>query len=88
MMKAKKRLLIGLGLLTFVSIGLFLVIRSNQQRCIEASDISLEDRATMAFKYAQRHGMNTDYALFLDYSIPSGTPRLFVWDYSKNEVIA
>lgn len=88
MMKVKKSLLIGLGLLTFFSIGLFLVIRSNQQRCIEASDISLEDRAVMAFKYAQRHGMNTDYALFLDYSIPSGTPRLFVWDYNKNKVIA
>lgn len=32
--------------------------------------------------------MNTDYAIFLDYSIPSGTPRLFVWDHSKNRVVA
>lgn len=88
MMKAKKRLLFGLGLLAFVSIGLFLGIRCCQHIRIEASDISLEDRAAKAYHYARRHGLNTDYALFLDYSIPSGTPRLFVWDYKKNKVVA
>ena len=60
-MKVKKSLLIGLGLLTFFSIGLFLVIHSNQQRCIEASDISLEDRAVMAFKYARRKEFNIGF---------------------------
>ena len=53
-----------------------------------SSGISLEGRAAEAYQYARRHGLNTDYALFLDYSIPSGTPRLFVWDYDRNEVIA
>lgn len=53
-----------------------------------SSGISLEERAAEAYQYARRHGLNTDYALFLDYSIPSGTPRLFVWDYDRNEVIA
>ena len=50
--------------------------------------MSLEDRAAKAYQYARRRGMNTDYAFFLDYSIPSGTPRLFVWDFNKNRVIA
>ena len=88
MMKARKRQLIVLVLLAFVSIGLVLVIRCYQPSGSEVSDICLEDRAAMAYQYAQRHGMNTDYALFLDYSIPSGTPRLFVWDYNKNKVVA
>ena len=87
-MKARKRSFLWLGILAFVSIGLFLGIRCCQQRSIEASDICLEERAAQAYRYAKRHGMNTDFALFLDYSIPSGTPRLFVWDYNNNKVVA
>ena len=88
MMKAKKRLFFGLGFLAFVSIGLFLGFRCYLEKSIEASQICLEDRASKALQYAQRHGLNTDYALFIDYSIPSGTPRLFVWDYNKKKVVA
>lgn len=32
--------------------------------------------------------MNEHYALFVDYSIPSGTPRMFVWDFLQNKVVA
>ena len=38
--------------------------------------------------FAKRHDMNEHYALFVDYSIPSGTPRLFVWDFQKHRIIA
>lgn len=50
--------------------------------------VNLDYRAAEALRYAKRHGMNTNYAFFLDYSIPSGTPRLFVWDYSQNRIVA
>lgn len=53
-----------------------------------AGKITLEERVAEALKYAKRHGMSTGYVLFLDYSIPSGTPRLFVWDYSQNRIVA
>ena len=49
---------------------------------------SLEERADFALAYAKRHNLNEHYALFVDYSIPSGTPRLFVWDFRKNRIVA
>jgi len=49
---------------------------------------SLAIRAAKALDYARKHEMNEKYALLLDYSIPSGTPRLFVWDYERNKVVA
>ena len=44
---------------------------------------TIEERAEKALAFAHRHGMNEHYALFVDYSIPSGTPRLFVWDFQQ-----
>jgi hypothetical protein len=32
--------------------------------------------------------MNEHYALFVDYGIPSGTPRLFVWDFHQRKIVA
>lgn len=49
---------------------------------------SLEERADFALAYAKRHNLNEHYALFVDYGIPSGTPRLFVWDFGKNKIVA
>ena len=50
--------------------------------------MTLDQRAIKAYQYAKRHRMNTRYAFLVDYSIPSGTPRLFVWDYDKKKVVA
>ena len=48
----------------------------------------IEERAERALDFAKQHKMNEHYALFVDYSIPSGTPRLFVWDFHKKKIIA
>ena len=47
----------------------------------------LEFRAEKALKYAQRKGLNEHYCLFVDYGIPSGKPRLFVWSFIDGKVI-
>ena len=47
----------------------------------------LEFRAEKALKYAQRKGLNENYCLFVDYGIPSGKPRLFVWSFIDGKVI-
>ena len=44
-------------------------------------------RAEKALQYAERKGMNAHYCIFLDYSIPSGKPRLFVWSFEKGRII-
>lgn len=49
---------------------------------------TIEERAESALAFARRHNMNEHYALFVDYSIPSGTPRLFVWDFQRQRIIA
>ena len=49
---------------------------------------TIEARAEKALAFARRHNMNEHYALFIDYSIPSGTPRLFVWDFDKKRIVA
>ena len=49
---------------------------------------TIAERAEKALLFAQRHNMNEDYALFVDYSIPSGKPRLFVWDFHRKKIVA
>lgn len=49
---------------------------------------TIEQRAENALRFARRHNMNDHYALFVDYSIPSGTPRLFVWDFQRKKIVA
>ena len=49
---------------------------------------TIEERAERALAFARRHNMNEHYALFVDYAIPSGTPRLFVWDFKKGRIVA
>ena len=47
----------------------------------------IEDRADMAYRYAKRKGMSTNYCVFVDYSIPSGSPRVFVWSFAEQKVV-
>ena len=49
---------------------------------------TIEERAEKALAFAKRHDMNEHYALFVDYGIPSGTPRLFVWDFHQEKIVA
>ena len=49
---------------------------------------TIEERAEKALAFARRHNMNEHYALFVDYAIPSGTPRLFVWDFHQKKIVA
>ena len=49
---------------------------------------TIEERADRALAFARRHNMSEHYALFVDYAIPSGKPRLFVWDFKKGRIVA
>lgn len=49
---------------------------------------TIEERAEKALEFARKHHMNEHYALFVDYSIPSGTPRLFVWVFQQKKIVA
>ena len=49
---------------------------------------ALEDRAVAALDFSKKKNMSTNYALFVDYGVPSGTPRLYVWDFNKRKIVA
>lgn len=75
---------------TFISTFGFISISGKERTAKPAAAraVTLEQRASEALSYAKKHHLNTSYALLLDYSIPSGTPRLFVWSYEKQQVVA
>lgn len=88
-MKKRGRIIIAISIIVALSAVLLAVIRDGKLKQSQSgAGMSLEERAAEAYRYATHHGLNTNYALFLDYSIPSGTPRLFVWDYNKNMIVA
>ena len=95
-MKKKNRILWGLALVILVAstvVGAFFLNWGWKYYGLpELPDYreyeSLEERADFALAFAKRHNLNEHYALFVDYSIPSGTPRLFVWDFRKNRIVA
>ena len=49
---------------------------------------TIEERADKALAFARSRNMNEHYALFVDYAVPSGKPRLFVWDFRKWKIVA
>lgn len=95
MKKKKSKLWIGEGLLLiiFLIMGVFgLYWGWKYYGLPELPDFreykTLEERAGFALAFAKRHNLNENYALFVDYGIPSGTPRLFVWDFKKGRIVA
>lgn len=93
-MKRKKKWGCALSILTVIAVAAFFALHWawKYYGLPELPDNreykTIEERAEKALAFAHRHNMNEHYALFLDYSIPSGTPRLFVWDFQKKKIIA
>lgn len=48
----------------------------------------LSECSKEAAKYAKVRGLNEDYCVLVDYGIPSGTPRVYVWSFKENKVIS
>ena len=76
------------GLAIFAGLSLLLCAIGCKKQVTEVSKTAIEQRAAEALEYAKKHKLNTNYVLLVDYSIPSGTPPMFIWDYSKNKVAA
>jgi len=68
-------------LITYVATKTYLCNNRNN------SFMEIEKRAEAALTYSKSKGMNQNYCLLLDYSIPSGQPRLFVWSFEQSKVI-
>ena len=87
-MKNKKRTFTAILLTLTVLLSACLGVRvlradRNEWRRYE----SIEARAAQALKYAGRKGMSTNYCVFVDYGIPSGSPRVFVWSFAEGRIV-
>lgn len=49
---------------------------------------NMAERAKKAEKVAKSMGLSDRYCLLVDYSIPSGQPRMFVWSFDEDRVVA
>lgn len=76
-------------ILIAVCLSAFLVLALGVRWMVSKKTLpnGLEEKAQESLDYARQHGMNEHYCLLLDYSIPSGHPRLFVWSFEKDGVI-
>lgn len=85
----KGTLLFCLAIVTIVmAAGIYYAEKNGKFKKQTTDGEQIELRAADALDYAKAHKLNTNYALFVDYSIPSGTPRLFVWDFAQNKIVA
>ena len=85
--KRHKLTLAAIGI-SLVAFGLLITLEARKGRRPAGDADTLATRAAEALAYARKHHLNTDYVLLLDYSIPSGPPRLFVWDFERDKVVA
>jgi len=47
---------------------------------------SLRAKAAEALAYCKAHGLDTGHCILVDFSIPSGRKRLFVWNFTRDTV--
>ena len=47
----------------------------------------LTECADMAEDYVKVRGLNDEFCVFVDYGLPSGTPRVHVWSFKENKVV-
>lgn len=71
-------MLITLALITYLIIRLCGPKRDNAR---------IQNKATAAYDYCQKNGMNENLCVLVDYSVHSGLNRLYVWDFQQNKII-
>lgn len=62
------------------------IVKVNQGSSVRNANLS--ELSADAERYAFKHGLSTNYCFFVNYGVPSGTPRFYVWDFARHEVVA
>lgn len=71
-------------------LGCFAIIR--QHKRIPPQDGSpiysmAKEKANALKSYAVQNNYDTCYCFLVDYSLPSGTPRFFIWNFTTDEIV-
>ena len=80
-----------LGCLAFFALvlGVFYIIHQCKRippRSGSAVYASAKGKAHALKAYAVRNGYDTSHCFLVDYSLPSGTPRFFIWNFATDEI--
>ena len=67
----------ALILFTLVGLNIGIVAKAEQP---------LREKALAAKTYCVEKGFNTNYCFLVDFSIPSGKKRFFVWDFKGDSI--
>ena len=51
-----------------------------------SADYVFKDKDAI-IEYCSDNGFNTNYCIFVDYSIKSGSPRFFIYDFTKKDIV-
>lgn len=51
-----------------------------------AADARIKSKADSALIFCKSKNLNTDYCFLVDFSIPSGRYRFFLWDFKTNSI--
>lgn len=65
------------------------LLSCNSNRKENAADIvqeKINNKVQEAWDFVQREGYNPDFCFLIDFSIPSGKSRFFVWDFRMQEI--
>jgi len=84
----KKKGVVGGALLAVLLILalVYAIVKVGQGPSVRTAD--LQELSIEAESYAFKHGLSTNYCFFVNYAVPSGTPRFYVWDFAKHDVVA
>lgn len=93
MKKRNVKVVLSLLVVLFVAIGTFFVRWAWKYYQLpmlpdNCKYENLAERAVAARKVARQMGLSDKYCLLVDYSLPSGTPRMFVWSFDEWRVVA
>lgn len=62
-----------------------------EQQKLDSADLalynSLKIKADSAKSYCQAQNLNTDYCILVDFKIPSGKYRFFLWSFAKDSIV-
>lgn len=76
-----------LRVLLFLSIPLFLAhIARADEAVVSLQDKALQNKATEARRFAQKHGLSTEWCVLINMKIPSGKNRLFLWNFKTASI--
>lgn len=83
------RILLGCLALFALVLGVFFIIQQCKRvpsRSGSAVYATAKEKAHSLKAYAVQNGYDTCYCFLVDYSLPSGTPRFFIWNFETDEI--